>query len=174
MPIFNYQIAPVSRSGAAATADLLEVETCFALDRMESGRIVLQVPGGISQGPNKSVQCTRTAGTRTFAGIVHYNPGKPSEEYLPEYDEGEAVPVIRKGRVWVYCENWGTLDPMLADLALFFVRNADGVDPLKAGNLRYGDNDTATCTAMLGKILRVHDARILAGSAALIHVECAF
>lgn len=170
MPTFLYQQPAASRSGSLATIEDAEIETCFSLDQMRSGRIVLQVPGGISQGPNKSVQQVRTAGTRAFAGVVQYNPGKPSEEYLPEYDEEEAVPVIRKGRVWIYCENWSTLDPMLADLALFFVRNTGE----NAGQLRYGNNDTASCTAMLGKILRVHDARILAGSAALIHVECAF
>lgn len=178
-PTFSYVHPAASKSGALATIENSEVETCYALDDTQSGKVALQVPQGIAGGANKSVQRTRTAGTRAFLGFVMYNPGKPAAadnfDGAPEYTEGDLVPVIRKGRAWIYCENWGTLDPMLADLTLFFARNADGPGLTNGGNLRYGDNDTATCTALTaGKILKVHDARILAGSAALIHVEFAF
>jgi hypothetical protein len=166
---FSYETPSAGRSGAQATWEPVNVESCVSLDETESGRIALEVPQGVGARPVKVIQRVRTAGTRNFLGIVFYNPGHPSEPDAPEYLSDSQVPVARKGRVWVYCENF-TIDPALASMALFFARNAgDG-----AGNLRYGDNDSASCTAIPSGIRKVHDSRPLGGGASMIHVEIDF
>jgi len=165
---FGYDYAAAGVSGAIADINTAKVDTIVLTDSngTYSGRLMLEMTVAFPQNGRRIGQRVRTAGVRRFAGIVVYDAGKPGDPDLPEYQNGEPVPVCRSGRQWVYCENFAVA-ALSVDPALFFARDTGAL----AGQLRYGDDDGATCTVIPSTTIRVLDSRSLAGGAALLLVE---
>jgi hypothetical protein len=117
---------------------------------------ILVIEGATSmtaESPDASGDIAATA----VAGVVLWNPGKQPSLAAGEvlYDAGEEVPVLRRGRVWMYTET------ALSKNAVPFVRyTASGGNTL-LGALR-NDADTAKAAAATG-MLRVIEACTGAG-----------
>jgi len=171
MPTFNYGIQPPRAvSGIIGDLNLATIETAVLVDSTgtSSGKVALQLPGGFGGSGIKTMQRTRTSGTRAFLGFVAYNPGLPGDPATSEYANGMLVPVCRQGRMWVYCENYST-DPISA-ADTWYARDSGGASGAP-GNLRYGDDDSATCTRIPVGHLKAVDSIALSGGAALVLLD---
>lgn len=171
LPTFRYATPDVAVSGAISDINSAKVDTgvFVGTDGTSSGKVALEIVQAFSTSGPRTIQRTRTAGARRFLGFVAFDAGKPGDPDRSEYIAGEAVPVCSAGRQWVFCENFAVA-PVSVDSALFFARDSGGATGA-IGNLRYGDNDGGTCTAIPPGSIRVLRAKALAGGAALLELD---
>lgn len=172
---FNYGLQPPrATNGMIADFNAATVDSIVLSDvtGTQAGKAMLLIPSGFPGTGMKKGQRARTpAATRPLLGFVVYNPGKPGDPYQPEYATGETVPVCRQGRQWVYCENFAVDPAVAADT--WFTRDSGGTGDA-VGNLRYGNDDGATCTAVPAGKVKAIDAIAQAGGAALVLLDFDF
>ena len=90
----------------------------------------------------RGIRVSPAAGSR-IAGFVPYVAGFPVEPNQPTYQNGQPLPVLVQGRMWIPCENFA-IDP-LTQTDNWYIRAIAGAGPAIPGNLRYLDDDAGNC-----------------------------
>jgi hypothetical protein len=118
-------------------SDNVDIITLIAATAIPFGAFVFENADGFCSVP--ALTGNVTAGTASMRGIAAIDHNKYSGE---GYDIGDAVRVVRRGRIWVLTDAAANL----AFNAALFVRFAAGAGGAVLGAFR-GDADTATASS---------------------------
>lgn len=154
---FRYTAPLVARPGMVIPLydHFVETGICQDTNGISAGHFVITEVPGITPRTVKRFP-TEPAVTRKPLGFVKYDPGKPCNNdpnVAQEYYVNDPIPVVRRGRVWVFCET-AIAEPLsAADSFWYRVTSKDGNLP---GGFRHGDGDrtdpgdalTATCVQL--------------------------
>jgi len=163
---FNYGVPGAGVPGQVADMGSCLVDTYLSAESggIEPGSFVFEIPDASPLAQRRTVERTITSTGRKIAGVALYVPGRPREVSRATWEQYDAVPIVRRGRIWVLCENLSATPEAATDS--FWIRKAASPTPTAAkiaGNLRYGNGDlsdgadatTATCVQIATGNIRV-------------------
>ena len=90
----------VGKPGAPFDINNLDVDTRFAEVAMNYGDLAIRAATREGKGVKRAITAGATGAAMGVVGIVRYNSAR-SKGATTDYDIGDPMAVIRKGRVWV-------------------------------------------------------------------------
>lgn len=181
---FTYTVPGAGTPGLVADINNATVDSYLSNESegIEPGNFVFVIPGSPLAAQRRSAERRHRGGGRKIAGCVQYLPGRPREPSRSTWEQYDALPVVRQGRIWTLVEAFAPAS-IEAALDAWFIRFTDSPAPaanIVPGNLRYGNGDPTpapadTCVAIPAGILRpIRTAGPAVGGLTLVEVEFDF